>query len=700
MKKNTVRGITQIVVSFIACITFLAVGIIAQETTVTTGSDSSDSGSTTQSGSGDQIYDVNSSIELGLRAKSVDGNENKYRSDLNYKSGFRLFDSSFLATTEDSTGKPFDSLLITGTGWSADRNGFARFNMEKLGLYKFRSTVRRFEYFNNLLNIAQNQHNRNTKHHIGDFDITVLPQNETVNFRFGYSFDRNSGPQTTTYDFSRDEFLVDSDYDTSANDLRAGVDLHVGGFNVSFTEGYRRFRENTTFSITSLELGNNPNPNASIDTLSRILPSRGTTNYHQLNINKNFNRRVDFSGRLIYSETRTNFSLLQQLTGTNRFGDRVVLDEVRSAGDAKRPNTYGDFGVTVFVTDDFSVSNTFGYNKYQITGGQFLTETVITDPSDLGNGTGFPTVIDSELVYRLTNYKRFINTLQADYDVNRFLSFFLGYRFTDRDVELSGFDEFFGDELLGNGFFESGDNTTHSVLGGLKAKPVPGKWTIFFNMEHGQTDNVFTRTANYDFTHIRARTEVIPVDKLSLSFLFESKDNDNPSRPTAAVPQQFSNELTSRVFTGTVSFAPTDEVTLNGGYSHNRLSTEAGIIFPRFGPVDVGTSTYRLRSNFAFFDGWFKANDRWSIFAAYRITKDTGSGDFFSSSDSVIFGNYPLQFQSPEFRMIFKITDSIDLNAGYQYYDYSEEMLSSQDYQAHLPYVSLRIFFGGAKDRR
>src|SRR5215207_2751242 len=40
-------------------------------------------------------YNVVSSLEIGVRGLSVSGSDNKYRSDLNYRPGVRLFDSSF-----------------------------------------------------------------------------------------------------------------------------------------------------------------------------------------------------------------------------------------------------------------------------------------------------------------------------------------------------------------------------------------------------------------------------------------------------------------------------------------------------------------------------------------------------------------------------------------------------------------------------
>jgi hypothetical protein len=74
-------------------------------------------------GNGDALghYGVVSSIEFGYRGLSVDGDHNKYRSDLNYSAGPRLFDTSFLLKAKEGhNGGLFDSLLVTSTGWGAD----------------------------------------------------------------------------------------------------------------------------------------------------------------------------------------------------------------------------------------------------------------------------------------------------------------------------------------------------------------------------------------------------------------------------------------------------------------------------------------------------------------------------------------------------------------------------------------------------
>ena len=49
-------------------------------------------------------YTITSSIEFGVRGIVIDGNANKYRSDLNYAPGFRIFDSRFLMKSRDNSG--------------------------------------------------------------------------------------------------------------------------------------------------------------------------------------------------------------------------------------------------------------------------------------------------------------------------------------------------------------------------------------------------------------------------------------------------------------------------------------------------------------------------------------------------------------------------------------------------------------------
>src|SRR6185369_5948585 len=100
-------------------------------------------------------FTVTSTFEVGYRGIRVGGDVNKYKSDLNYKAGPRLFDSSFLVKSKDGgKGQAFDSLLVTSTGWGADPTGTVRFSMEKPEWYRFEGNYRRFKYYRFLNNLA------------------------------------------------------------------------------------------------------------------------------------------------------------------------------------------------------------------------------------------------------------------------------------------------------------------------------------------------------------------------------------------------------------------------------------------------------------------------------------------------------------------------------------------------------------------
>ncbi|MDT5155667.1 MAG: hypothetical protein QOH51_24, partial [Acidobacteriota bacterium] len=65
-----------------------------------------------------------------------------------------------------------------------------------------------------------------------------------------------------------------------------------------------------------------------------------------------------------------------------------------------------------------------------------------------------------------------------------------------------------------------------------------------------------------------------------------------------------------------------------------------------------------------------------------------------------LISSYPMSYQSPEARVAIRVNRRLDWNLGYQYYNYRESPLVSirpQNYHAHMPYTSLRFYFGGER---
>ena len=680
-------------------------------------------------------YEVTTSFEVGVRGQKISGDTNRYRSDLNYEPGIRLFDSSVLIRArEGHKGGLFDNFLMTTTGFGADPQGYMRINAERHGWYRFDMNARRIRYFNDLRTVALNQHNWNTNHKFADFDLILLPENRRIKFNIGYAPDYESGARFTTYDFARDEFPIISDYRVHSNNYRFGADARVAGFDLSFLQGFRRFHDNSNFFIRGFNPGNNPTANGSLNTFSRDFPARGSHDFTRFSAHTLIAKKLDLTGRLVYLNSRSNFNMIETITGNNFVGPTITgiptaqqpyaspntinLFDSRSTGNAKRLNGMGDFGLTWLVTPKFRISETFRFNNFRISGSDFLTEVAsITRPAPVGAQS----LTTRTFGYRQTKSRQFSNLIEGDYQFNEDYAAHVGYRFTDRRIELANIDSStFSDPRVpatsatGSDLF---NNRTHGFIAGFKARPVRA-WTLWADVDHGTADNVFTRLANYNVTNFRVRSRITPSRKLSISMSLLTRNNTNPSftedlqlSPTA-LPQNLEVRVKSRVFDGSIDWTPNERFMLSTGYTRMNVTSNAGIILFLSNVETVGTSQYFMRDNNFFVNVFVQPHPRLSFFASYRINDDNGQGSLLPTANNVIIGSYPMRLVSPEARLTWKMSNKVDWNFGYQYYAYHETYLSPlnvlinpqsltpahvspQNYHAHLPYVSVRIYLGG-----
>ena len=644
-------------------------------------------------------YNVVSSLEFGGRGLSVSGSDNKYRSDLNYSPGFRLFDSSFFLRSKERSGGIFDEFLVNTSGWGGDPSGYTRVSMEKSGVYRFDANVRRSRYFNALASIANplnapvGQHTSNTRHNFSDFDFTGRPDSNDLRFHLGYSRDTREGPGTTTARFGGDEYAISTNSATRANNFRAGIDARVLGFDLSLLQGARYFKDNSSYSVTATNQGNNTANTSRIDQLIREIPTSGHHFFTRFSAHRLFAQKLDFTGRFIYLSSRSRYALFEQTTGRLANGNLAAPQIATARGEAKRPSSIGDIGLTFLATSKFRISNTFRFDNFRINGEEPLLD--VLRPRTVA-GVPLATVTTSSFFARTTNYRRFMNTVEADYQFNPSYSVHAGYRFTDRHIELAHLDR--TTTLVTRS--EEVDNQTHAAIFGFKARPVKA-WTIYFDGEHGDADSVFTRLANNDFTNFRLRNRINATNEISLNFALITKDNTNPadvitspSVPFGTPPGALDVNVKSRHFTSSVDWTPNEKFSLSSGYTHMRLTSIAGILLPISGQRRVSKGQDLSRRNFFFVNTFIRPISRLTFYAGYHINKDDGQGDRVSPSNVILIDSYPMSFQSPEARVTFRLNRMLDWNVGYTYYNYSDRFFPAQNYHAHLPYTSLRIYFG------
>src|ERR1044071_8408509 len=447
--KNLFRWLSWLTLDLI----FLSSAVFAQQSSPSPGTkvaDNNSSDTPVQAGDNAGNYTIISTLEFGYRGLRVVGDLNKYQSDLNYKAGPRLFDSSFLMRRREGDGGLFETVLLTTTGWGADPNGHLRFSLEKPKWYRFEGTYRKFKYFRFLNSFANpnwvfspsnfsvppkqitGEHGYNTETKLGDFDLTLLPKNRLIRFNVGYSPERYSGPAFTNYHVGGNDFNYPVDLRSQANDFRFGADGTLGPIDYSFLQGFRRFRDD---GFT--DLGNTPgiNLDPSKGQLTSFLhhePSRGSVDFTRGSIHTLIAKRLDITARVIYSKSDSTFAFIENYSGTN-WNARVSgwppgplpstpntlnLGQYNITGSANRPSWLGDVAMTYLATNKLRISNTFRVDDFKING-----DAVFSDFFSITRPNGATTVTDtvgfSNLdAHTLTKYRKYQNIFEGDYQFN------------------------------------------------------------------------------------------------------------------------------------------------------------------------------------------------------------------------------------------------------------------------------------------
>src|SRR5436190_9874129 len=392
----TLRSLLAVVVLFIA------VGSLANAQQPSPSPKPAAAPSATPVDAGDNTgdYTIISSLEFGYRGLSVVGDHNKYQSDLNYRTGPRLFDSSFLMRAKDGDAPLFETLLVTASGWGADPSGNMRVSVEKPKWYLFEGSYRKFKYFRFLNSFANpnwvispssfsvppkkvtGEHGYNTETKLGDFDLTFLPKNRLIRFSVGYSPERYGGPAFTNYHVGGNDFNYATNLRSRADDYRLGADGQLGPVDFSFMQGFRRFRDDSFVNSGPIPAINLDPAKAQITSFTHNEPARGSIDFTRFSAHTLVAKKLDITGRIVYTKSDSTFTFVENITAKNwnpRVGgwppgplpatpNTLNLGQYNITGDSNRPQWLGDFGVTYFATEKLRISNTFRVEDFKIFG--------------------------------------------------------------------------------------------------------------------------------------------------------------------------------------------------------------------------------------------------------------------------------------------------------------------------------------------
>jgi hypothetical protein len=182
-------------------------------------------------------------------------------------------------------------------------------------------------------------------------------------------------------------------------------------------------------------------------------------------------------------------------------------------------------------------------------------------------------------------------------------------------------------------FFADDEETTktHAILGGFKARP-RNDWTLYFDTEHDEHDNVFARIGNYDYTNFRLKSRYKPSSRVALNVSVITKDNSNPAEIAAVF---FGVNVKSRIFISTVDWTAASRFAISGNYHWINSKSIVDYFFNSI-RHPLGNSLYIVRNNFLFVETSARVVLRTTLFAAYGINKDNGQGNRIADSTGTL----------------------------------------------------------------
>jgi hypothetical protein len=634
-------------------------------------------------------YNIVNSFETGDRFLSVSGNEDKYRSDENFGSGIRLFNSFFSMDSKTGHGRLFDQLVITTNGLGGDPYESVTLKVDKNKIYRYDFSWRKNDYFNPGLTTdgGQGQNLQNTTTTLQDHNLTLFPQS-WIRVNLGYSRSSQSGAGLSTVqlynvsgpeDNTGDVFPVFTNVRRVQNDYRLGGEIRFLGFTLNLMHGWEDFRDDTPLQFsgaaTSPGALNNPLGSATLNSFQTAQANHGTSPYWQVGLFRD-TRWFHVNARFTHTAGVRDFVANETALGTNQFG-ALANQQILTAGDARRPVTTGNFDISVQPTSKLTISSRTSIYDVRTEGDSaYLQYDNATQASDL-------------LYFQFLGIRTVETDADAQYQISSWFDVHGGYTYSNREIQASPQFAFVG-STPGTPYSQT--NTLNSGLFGFHLRPIKGL-TIIADGEVGRACNPFTPKSDQNYNTFSGRIQY-KVRKLQLSA--QTKTDYNLNSVTLS-----SYSSHSRQYSGSAAWSYKSWLTLDATASKLHLDTLGGIAFfagPTFLPNEV---SYYVSNLYAATLSARISVKRVDISLGYSRIQDLGDGRN-SPTETVIGPNlsafqtaqtFPLKFQSPSARISVRIHERLRWNIGYQYFGYHETFSTGENYLAHTGYTSLTWSF-------
>lgn len=740
---------------------------------------------------------IKQSVEFGGRITDFSGNVGTWDTFVNLGTGPRLLEYTLDLHSPDHKGFLFDDLLFSNFGYGGDPNNLSRVRAQKGKIYSLTGSFRRdqniFDYdlLANPLNpptsvpnvpIVNSPHEVLLTRRMSDVNLNLFPVGN-IRLKLGWSRVVNEGSSFTTDHQGTDALLFQPTLNTTDN-YNFGVSMRfIPRTNINYDQFFTFFKGDTSANLPTVaqmnlfgipgftlpggipvNLGlpfNTPanipcaapvaggfaNPTCSgFFSYNRFNRNRNSFPTEQLSFQSNYFRRLDFSGRLNYSDAEaTNPSTAELFNGLGR--NRLRAFALTGSSLSHRISLAGDFATTIHITEKFRIVDSFRYDAFRIPGNWSLVTaslfganllttpnpftpatcpppfTAATCPQHLA-GSAADIIVDNRNDY--LGQKRKSNTFLLEYDFTRNFTAHVGYRFERREItqRVDGFQTqtFFpgptaalanrgacvGQPLNPDGTctvdVEAADAgadfiqiNSHTGLIGFSARPTK-RLRMSADAEFLSADNSFFRISPRHLQDYRFRANYKANDWTTLGAAVRILENRNTSADIGSLQHN-----RSYGFSGV--FAPPEaRWGLDLSYDYNDVFSQTNICFvatPNLNPpgtISCGTpflsglSLYTSLTHSGSGSLILKPTKRVTAGVGYAVTSTNGNTLILNPIAPT--GPLSFNYHLPTASLAIAVSEKVTFKSGWNYYGYNEKSdpgpTAPRDFRGNMFSVSLR----------
>lgn len=615
-------------------------------------------------------YVITNSWELGWRFREINGNESKYRSDVNYGNGVRLLGGRLAVNSKDGHGRLFDEIVLTVLGLGNDPYENVMLRAQKNRWYTYDFLWRSIDYYNPAIPISFGQHFMDTTRHLQDHDLILLPQSK-IRFFVGFSRVSQSGPGLTTvqeFDRRGDEFPLATNIRQRQNLFRAGNEFRLFGVRVNWVRAWEMYSEDTRDSLNRFEPGNNPADQTTLTQFQRTQPYQGTTPSWRVNLFREQGKLWALNGRFTNSAGRRDFTFNETAIGTDRLGS-ALNRQVLVGGTAQRPVTSANLTVSLFPTETLTITNHTLFHSTRMVGNAQYRE--------LFNANLSQNVVN----FQYLGIQNITNVTDANWRIRPWVALYGSYQYADRQIKSTESASIEQDRFT---VTSEQSNRLQAGTAGVQFKAWKAL-SIAVDGELGRNTQPIYPISEKNYQALNGRIRY-RAKSLTLSALARSNYNLNSV-------SLFAHSSRARQYHVDGSWTGPGGLSIEAGWSKLHLNTATGIAYFVASELITGEQSLYI-SNLHALNIGIRGSIRQRVdwYVGYSRTQDTGDDGPRGGPPLPAFRvaqTFPMTFDSPQARVSVRLTERLRWNAGYQFYRYLETILPSQNYRANTGYTSV-----------